>query len=54
MGDANSDSHVDGIDYVIWLTHYGQNVSGVGVGDFNSNGIVDGIDYVIWLNNYGK
>jgi len=52
-GDSNSDGSVDGIDYVTWLNHYGQNVSGSGVGDFNSSGIVDGIDYVIWLNNYG-
>jgi outer membrane protein assembly factor BamB len=52
-GDANSDGHVDGIDYVIWLNHYGQNVSGPGVGDFNSNDVVDGVDYVTWLNNYG-
>ena len=53
-GDANSDGHVDGIDYVIWLNHYGQNVSGVAVGDFNNNNTVDGVDYVIWLNNYGN
>jgi hypothetical protein len=54
-GDANGDSNVDGIDYVIWLNHYGQNVSGgPSVGDFNGDGKVDGIDYVIWLNNFGK
>jgi len=52
-GDANNDGHVDGIDYVIWLNHFGQSVSGVVVGDFNSDNRVDGIDYVIWLNNYG-
>jgi len=53
-GDANADNKVDGIDYVIWLNHYGQNISGVSNGDFNDDSKVDGIDYVIWLNNYGK
>jgi len=53
FGDANSDGKVDGIDYVIWLNHYGQNVSSSAVGDFNSDNRVDGIDYVVWLNNYG-
>lgn len=54
-GDANGDGTVDGIDYVIWLNHYGQTVSGgPSVGDFNEDGTVDGIDYVIWRNNYGK
>jgi len=53
-GDANGDTMVDGRDYVIWLTHYGQNVLGVTNGDFDTNSIVDGRDYVIWLNNYGK
>jgi len=52
-GDANGDGKVDGIDYVIWLTHYSQSISGGrSVGDFNLNGKIDGIDYVIWLNAY--
>lgn len=53
-GDGNGDGKVDGIDYVIWLNHYGQTISGVSNGDYNSDGKVDGIDYVIWLTNYGK
>jgi hypothetical protein len=53
-GDANGDSKIDGIDYVIWVNHYNQSVSGSINGDFNQNGMVDGIDYVIWLTNYGK
>lgn len=51
-GDANNDNKVDGLDYVIWLNHYNQNISGASNGDFNNNGKVDGLDYVIWLNNY--
>lgn len=37
LGDANGDSNVDGIDYVIWITHYGQSISGVMNGDFNND-----------------
>ncbi len=51
-GDANNDGKVDGLDYVVWLTHYNTNASGAQNGDFNNNGRVDGLDYVIWLNNY--
>lgn len=50
-GDANGDGVVDGIDYVIWLNHFGQTVSGPANGDFNNDGKVDGVDYVIWLIN---
>jgi len=53
-GDANGDNKIDGIDYVIWLNHFGQTVTGTSNGDFNNDSKVDGIDYVIWLNNYGK
>jgi len=54
-GDANGDNKVDGVDYVVWLNHYNQTVTGgASVGDFNTSGIVDGVDYVVWLNNYGK
>ncbi|KKS97699.1 MAG: outer membrane adhesin-like protein [Candidatus Gottesmanbacteria bacterium GW2011_GWA2_43_14] len=52
QGDANGDTKVDGLDYVIWLNHYNQQVAGAGSGDFNNSGKVDGLDYVIWLNNY--
>lgn len=56
-GDANSDNKVDGVDYLVWLTHYNptqlQN-GGVSIGDFNTSGKVDGQDYVIWLTNYNS
>lgn len=54
QGDANGDGSVNETDYNVWLSHYGQQLSGASSGDFNSSGKVDGIDYVIWLNNYGK
>jgi hypothetical protein len=53
-GDANSDGKVDESDYSIWLSHFGQVITGEANGDFNGDGHVDGIDYTIWLNNYGK
>lgn len=54
-GDANGDAKVDGLDYVIWLTNYGDsNPNGPNSGDFNSDDAVDGIDYVIWLTNYNS
>ena len=53
-GDANNDTQVDGLDYVIWLNHYNTSPSnGISDGDFNGSGNVDGLDYVMWLNNYG-
>lgn len=54
-GDANDDRKVDGIDFTIWLSHYGStSVNGAQDGDFNKNGTVDGVDFVLWLSNYGK
>ena len=53
-GDANGDSFVDGMDYIIWLKNYGREVSGGRPdGDFNNppDGKVDGLDYIIWLSN---
>jgi hypothetical protein len=54
LGDANGDGLVNETDFTIWLSRFGQAVSGVANGDFNGDGRVDGIDYTIWLNNYGK
>lgn len=51
-GDANADGKVDGIDYIIWLNHFGQNIGGANNGDFNGSGSVDITDYIIWLINY--
>ena len=53
-GDANGDNLVNETDFTIWLSHFGQAISGITNADFNGDGRVDGIDYVIWLNNYGK
>ena len=52
-GDGNGDGLVDGVDYMIWFTHYRQSVLGSSNGDYNSSGYVDGVDYMIWFTNYG-
>jgi hypothetical protein len=53
-GDANDDGFVDGLDYIIWLNHFGQSTpNGHKDGDFDGNGTVGSEDYTIWLNNYG-
>lgn len=53
-GDANGDGKVDGLDYTLWIDHYGTtNASGPSEGDFNGDHNVDGLDYVIWVDNYG-
>ncbi len=54
-GDANCDTKVDGIDYVVWLQFYGKAPQVCPSDpDFNNDNKVDGIDYVSWLTNYGK
>jgi hypothetical protein len=54
-GDTNGDGRVDGLDYVVWLTHYGiTTANGYRDGDFNNDGRVDGVDYVAWIMGYGK
>jgi hypothetical protein len=53
-GDANGDGLVNGADYSIWVSHYGQTVScGASCGDFTGDGQVNGSDYFLWLSNYG-
>jgi hypothetical protein len=56
-GDANGDGKVDGVDYIIWLSHYNPTLiqsGGANIGDFNTDTKVDGPDYIVWLTNYGK
>jgi hypothetical protein len=57
LGDANNDIKVDGLDFLVWLTHYLPKIiqpGGKTIADFNSDNFVDGLDYIIWLNNYAK
>jgi len=52
-GDANNDGTVNGLDYIVWLKHFGTVATGPSEGDFNADGRVNGQDYISWLNNYG-
>jgi hypothetical protein len=51
-GDGNNDGAVDGRDFIIWLSHFGQNVSGASNGNYNGDNTVDIADFVIWIKNY--
>lgn len=51
-GDGNNDRLVDGKDFIIWLIHFGQNLSGANNGDYNDTGKVEIGDYLVWINNY--
>ena len=56
-GDGNGDGVVDGLDYIIWATNFGDDPAddppgSPGNGDFNDDGIVDGVDYVTWAMSY--
>ena len=55
QGDANGDGLVNGIDFIIWLTHYNQTTIRKNLdGDFDGNGKVEVNDYSVWLSNYLK
>lgn len=43
---------VDGQDFIIWLTHYGQSISGTNNGDYDGNEKVEIGDYTVWVTNY--
>jgi hypothetical protein len=51
--DFNGDGKVDGVDFLIWQSHYptasGATPDG---GDANGDGKVDGVDFLIWQANY--
>jgi hypothetical protein len=57
-GDANGDYAVDGLDYLVWASHFGDDPAAdppgsPANGDLNDDGIVDGLDYLYWAENYG-
>ena len=56
-GDGNLDGAVNGLDYVLWAAHFGDDpaIDPPGAplnGDFNDDGIVDGLDYIVWAENF--
>lgn len=57
-GDGNLDGWVDGLDYLLWASHFGDNPAedppgSPGNGDYDDNGVVDGLDYLVWAANFG-
>jgi hypothetical protein len=52
-GDFNLDGKVDGVDFLIWQSHYGT-ASGATLlnGDANGDGNVDGVDFLTWQAAY--
>jgi hypothetical protein len=52
-GDGNIDGIVDGQDFIIWLTHYGQSISGANNGDYDYNNKIEVADFLVWIKNYG-
>ena len=52
-GDANLDALVNGTDYYIWSSHFGQ-YGGVQIGDFAGDGHVGSEDISLWYPNYGR
>jgi hypothetical protein len=52
-GDANLDSVVNALDYVVVSNHYGTGTTWA-EGDVNGDGAVNALDYVVISNNYGS
>ena len=58
-GDGNFDGVIDGLDFIIWATRFGDDPAASppgspSNGDYNNDGVVDGVDYVVWAQNYGQ
>jgi hypothetical protein len=56
--DCNFDGKVDGMDYLCWSDHFGDDPAGSPPGrpengDYNGDGHVDGIDYLAWGADFG-
>jgi hypothetical protein len=51
--DFNGDGKVDGVDFLIWQSHYPTASGGTpDGGDANGDGKVDGVDFLIWQSHY--
>ena len=55
--DFNSDLRVDGDDFLVWQTGFGQFNDGSatqGDGDADDNGVVNGDDFLVWQAQFGS
>ena len=58
-GDGNLDGVVDGLDYLLWASTFGDDPAADPPGapengDYNVDGVVDGLDYLVWAGNFGQ
>lgn len=53
MGDYDRNCTVDGADYVVWQSHFGEIVPPFSGADGNGNGVIDAADSVVWRDNLG-
>jgi hypothetical protein len=58
-GDGNDDGKVDGLDYLLWASNFGDNPAddppgSPGNGDYNNDGMVSGLDYLLWAGHFGQ
>ena len=53
-GDFDGTGTVDGGDYDVWHSHFGQNVTPYTLGDGNGDGLVDAADYTVWRDHLGQ
>jgi len=51
-GDYNGDGLVDGADYQVWRSNFGNTTSLSA--DGNGDGVIDTADYVLWRDNQGR
>lgn len=54
VGDANLDGVVNGTDFGIVASHFGQGVSAWDEGNFNYSGVVSGSNFVAMTANFGR
>ncbi|MEZ6074055.1 MAG: choice-of-anchor Q domain-containing protein [Pirellulales bacterium] len=59
LADGNLDGQVDGLDYLLWASHYSDNPAddppgSPQNGDYNNDGKVDGLDYLLWASQYNQ
>ena len=55
-GDFDEDGDVDGADFLVWQTGFGQFPDGTAMhtdGDANGDGVVDGEDFLLWQIQFG-
>ncbi len=50
-GDYDRDTDVDAVDYALWRSSYGRQVTPFSSADGNGDGVIDAADYTVWRDN---